>query len=338
MSEALGQIDPNVRIPPSVLAASRAADELHKTTYAPPEPIAPVEEVTPQSNEPAPVAQAEAPPAPEPKQERKPDESSWEHRYHSMKGRFDRATEENRALAESLRSMQIQLGQLQAEVERTRNAPAHTEDESLITQEEMDAYGSDFMDVVAKRAREAVSSELREARQQINDLKAQLGNVGGYVATNEKARMLSTLDSQLPRWREINEDKNFLTWLQLPDAYSGAIRHQLLKAAYEQHNAPRVLAFFNGFLAEEAVVDPANRGPAQTDTSVQKVPLETLAAPGRAKTAAASGAPAEKPSFTTAQISRFYADVASGKYLGREAEQSRIEAQIFDAQREGRIR
>jgi hypothetical protein len=62
----------------------------------------------------------------------------------------------------------------------------------------------------------------------------------------------------------------------------------------------------------------------------------TLAAPGRAKSAAAA-APAEKPFFTSAQITRFYADVNSGKYRGREADKAKLEAQIFDAQREGRI-
>ena len=69
-----------------------------------------------------------------------------------------------------------------------------------------------------------------------------------------------------------------------------------------------------------------------------KLSLESFAAPGRAKTSAASSAPVEKPLITRAQISQFYADSASGKYRGREAEKNQLEAMIFDAEREGRIR
>jgi len=97
-----------------------------------------------------------------------------------------------------------------------------------------------------------------------------------------------------------------------------------------------VLAFFNGFLAQEAALAPAPTvDPAPAADG--KIPLSDLAAPGRAKTSAAN-APVEKPTFTTAQIAQFYADSARGKYRGREAEYNRTEAQIFEAQREGRVR
>lgn len=84
--------------------------------------------------------------------------------------------------------------------------------------------------------------------------------------------------------------------------------------------------------------------PAQGDSDdvptekVAKVPLAKFAAPGRAKTAAGTSAPAEKPIITRAQIAAFYADIANGKYRGKDAEKAKLEATIFEAQREGRIR
>ena len=45
-------------------------------------------------------------------------------------------------------------------------------------------------------------------------------------------------------------------WLRLQDKFSGAIQHELLTAAYEQNQTPQVLAFFNGFLAQEAALAP----------------------------------------------------------------------------------
>ena len=149
---------------------------------------------------------------------------------------------------------------------------------------------------------------------------------------------MSTLDEKLPNWRDLNTNEEFLSWLQLPDAYSGDIRHNMLKAAYAQGNAHRVLAFFNGFLAEEAAVAPAQGEPDYSTTTVSKVPLQNFAAPGRAKTAASASAPAEKLNISRAQVASFYADVAAGRYRGRDAEKNKLEAQIFEAQREGRIR
>jgi hypothetical protein len=119
----------------------------------------------------------------------------------------------------------------------------------------------------------------------------------------------------------------------------------MLKEAYAQGNANRVLAFFNGYLAQEAAVAPAQGGP-DTSTAqpsaqnVQKVPLASLAAPGRAKAAAADSAPAgnEKPIISRAQIAAFYAEVAAGKYRTRPEDKAKTEAIIFSATRDGRVR
>jgi hypothetical protein len=124
----------------------------------------------------------------------------------------------------------------------------------------------------------------------------------------------------------------------------------LIANAFEAHDAPRVLRFFNGFLAEEAAAGnpsgfgseppqapavPSNGNGGQRQS---RVSLERLAAPGRARSGASATAPSsEKPLISTAQISRFYADVAANRYRGREAEKNSLEAMIFEAQRDGRI-
>jgi hypothetical protein len=48
--------------------------------------------------------------------------------------------------------------------------------------------------------------------------------------------------------------------------------------------------------------------------------------------------PTDKPIYTRPQIKTLYEQHRRGAYLGREAEWTRIEADIFAAQREGRIR
>lgn len=331
------QIDETVRVPAAVAAAAARADEVYKQAY--PTPSAPAE-VPAETPAPAPTT-TEVPSAAEvPVITREgnaaPQVDDWEHRFKSMKGRFDRAQEQVRSLSEQISSLQSVIATMQ-QPEAQDRTPVELRAERLLTPEEVENYGEDFLNVVGKRAKEQLSPEVHELKQQLSELQARLQGVTGAVMQDARSKLITNMDEKCPRWRELNDDPNFVAWLGLPDPYSGAIRHELLKGAYEQNNTPRVLAFFNGFLAEEAATAPAETvEPDQVQApNAGKVPLEALAAPGRAKSAAHP--PAEKPIITRRQISQFYIDLAAGKYRGRETEAQTLERQIFDAQREGRI-
>jgi prefoldin subunit 5 len=340
------QNDPDVKLPKSVLEAAARAEGFYKNASTG-EPASTPEEVTPQGNpdlDPAALAATDidVSQAPDPvtKEPEKPaaGEESWEHKYKSIHGRYVRSQEQVRELSERVSNLQNMLASMQA---TTAAAPAQIPElsaERLITPEEANDYGEDFIKVVGKKAREELAPVINAYQAEISKLKQQLEGVQGVFRQDSHQKLLGTLDEKLPNWRDLNTNEGFLDWLRLPDPYSGAIRHDMLKAAYAQGDAHRVLAFFNGFLAEEAAVAPAGAEPDQSVTRVPKVPLANLAAPGRAKTAASSTGPAEKPIFTRAQIAAFYADVAAGKFRGRDADKSKTEAMIFEAQREGRIR
>jgi len=265
------------------------------------------------------------------------DGESWEHKYKSMHGRFVRSQDQIKTLSEQISQLQGVIATMQAAPTQQVQIP-ELEAENLITPEEAADYGEDFLKVVGKRAREEMVPVIKSYQAKIAELEQKLNGVSGAVQQTSQEKLLAKLDEGLPTWRELNSNSEFLDWLRLPDPYSGAIRHDMLKAAYAQGNAHRVLAFFNGFLAEEAVVAPAGQEPDPQVTKVPKVPLANLAAPGRAKTAASASAPAEKPIITRSQIAAFYADLAAGKYRGRDAEKNKAEAIIFEAQRDGRIR
>ena len=383
-----GQIDPDVVIPASVRAAAARAEAAHKAAYPdknsvspptadgspPPSATAATEPTgkpsagapsSPQSANGAP-APSSAPPAAEPQapasapagEQQSP--PNWEHQFRSMKGRHDKAQDEIRRMGEQITNLQNVLATVQS-MPTQASTPSHTPKElraeSLLTPQEVQDYGEEFLEVVGKKAREISAQHVSELENKIERLERQLGQVGGTIAQTGRERMFATLDQQLPQWRDINNNRKFIEWLALPDTYSGAIRHNLLKAAWDRNDTARSLAFFKGFLAEEAAVDPAERppngsvplgqaphltsqgngqhpGPGQGNGN-GKVPLETFAAPGRAKSAAEI--PAEKPLITRSQISAFYAQCAAGKFRGNEAERVRLENMIFEAQADGRI-
>jgi hypothetical protein len=168
-----------------------------------------------------------------------------------------------------------------------------------------------------------------------------VGGVGGQLHQNAREQLFENMDEAIPNWREVNASREFVEWLNLPDAYTGAIRQEILNNAFEQNNFPRVSAFFKGFLAElAATVAPQSGEPENKGTVVPKLALETIVAPGRAKSAAATPplAPSEKPFITNSQIAKFYTDVSAGRYKGREAAAKEFEASIFQAVNEGRVR
>lgn len=344
MKESQLQIDPNLKLPPAVRAAAARADELFKQSQAaagitaegnPPEPVVPPVAPTPEPTpEPAPTP---APPAPPAEPTIDPNDQSWEQKAKSDRGRVVRLEERLRDMTEHVQNLQNVIATLQAAPPPQATAPQPQA--TLLTDQEIEEYGKDMLSVVGKKAREEVAPLINAYEERIKGLEAQVQVTTATTSQQIQQKLLDTLDARLSSWREINTNEKFIDWLGLPDAYSGAIRMDMLKAAYAQGNAPRVLAFFNGFLAEEAAVAPAETQPDDGSTvKVAKVPLASLAAPGRAKTAAAAPAPTEKPIFTRAQIAKFYADVNAQVYRGRDADKNKLEAQIFEAQREGRIR
>lgn len=119
----------------------------------------------------------------------------------------------------------------------------------------------------------------------------------------------------------------------------------MIDAAYAAASAPRVLAFFKGFLAEEVatgnIEPPATLQQPTPAPRVPAVPLATIAAPGRARPASGGNTPApaeDKPTFTRAMITAFYNDIRAGRWAGRDQDRAAYEQAIFAAQREGRIR
>lgn len=331
-----GANDPSVRMPKSVRHAAARSEDLQKMLTGEPQPqgegAAPpadqpvTQQVTPEQH--APPVQTQAPvPAEE-----------WERRYRSMEGRFRKATE-------SLENANSQINHLSNEVMQLRSAvqaPPQDQSESLLTPEEIAEYGPEFVDMVKRAAAEMSRPLLHE----IGRLQAQLGQVSQEVQGQRIEDMHQKMDAAFPQWREINVHPRFVEWSNLHDTFSGAIRKRLMQEAWDRGDARRVTAFFQGFLAEEAALDPSRAQPSMPQGGPTpyaapvapqgRVTLESLAAPGSARSAAGAP-PAEKPVYTPQQITQFYADVAQGRYRGREVEKARIEADIHTAQFEGRI-
>lgn len=358
-------VDPDVKIPAAVKAAAQRSDDFYKKFIDEGAPVKLENSAASENAEDAAEKAAREQQNPDtnpanlagPVDDQQPDNSSdanrkigedlqdgesLEHKYKSAMGRLRKRDEQIAQLQDQVRNMQSVIASLDAGSTPGEAQPEKVtlglDSASLVTEQEIADYGEDFLTVVGKRARQEMAPVLTAYQKEIESLRSQLEGFNGYVKQGSQEKLLSSLDTQVPNWRDLNTDAGFLDWLGLPDPYSGGIRHDMLKAAFAQGDALRVAAFFKGFLSEEAVRAPAATGPELEGTRVPKVSLQSLAAPGKAKTAAAGSAPTEKPIISRAEISKFYSDVASGTYKDRDAQKNKREAEIFAAQREGRIR
>lgn len=345
-------VDPNVRIPDHVKAAAAAADAIHKQAYeAPTEPAPP-----PPTSEPAPPAPpAETappappaentlptPPAPPPLQpgEENISAEEWRHRYLSMQGRYNAAARNNGAMEQQMAELgqelvKTQTRLMQATAQQPSDQHPQPSNNNLITAADRENYGDELIDLARRAAMETVAPE-------INSLREQNERLTNQVKTTSKRELFTTMDRNLPSWRQINQDVRFKTWLRLPNVYTGQIRQTMLKEAVDGADAPKVLAFFNDFLREAHATGqmaPAQQIEQPPAPHTPAVALETLAAPGRARPAGGeTQVSTEKPVYSRADITKFYADSRKGLYAGRQAEYDAMQADLTRAQAEGRIR
>jgi hypothetical protein len=261
------------------------------------------------TDEPAPAEEPVAPPTEpqtaEPVEVETPEqEASYKRQLEVLKGKY---SAEVPRMAAEIRELKEMLAKAQVSAQPVTRP-------SKLSQEEIDEYGSGFIDVMKKAAAEVVPDDVGEIKQQVEQLRSE-------SARAAEERFFRQLTEQAPQWKQLNENPEFLTWLSGIDPLSGRIRQEIFDEARDRRDGWRVGNFFNSF------------GGSQEPEQVASDPLADQVEP---PTTRVSAPPPGKRTYTPADISAFYAAVREGKYTAADA--TRIEADIFAAQSEGRIR
>jgi hypothetical protein len=335
-------------VPPSAQKQIRAAEKIYQQVYGEnkDDAVAGEPQETVQTEESPKDARQEVE---QPKAEAKPEsekaapaqqktEPDYKAQYDALKGKYNK---EVVPLQQQVRSLTAEIDSLRSviasmESEKPKKSEPVTAEERFITEADIDDFGEDTIDLIRRVAREESQAKIRELERRNAELERQVSGVGQTIQVSARERLLSSLDSQVPNWRDINTDDNFLAWLQDRDPYAGVQRHTMLKQAYENNDAARVVAFFRGYLGEHAVVSeqpPAHEEP----TRQAQVNMETLVAPGRPKGQSVRAQEDGKRMWSQNEIRAFYRDVQNRKFVGREKEKERLERDIVSAAAEGRI-
>lgn len=269
------------------------------------------------------VEQEEEAPAPTPPQPVASPEKTveyWEHRFKTLQGM---EAAEKKRLKDLLSSQEAALKDLAAQLDSVKKSvPREFDLRQYLSEEELATLDKEQLTATLKVATQASSVEMQEEiKRHINPLKEELEKVNKTTQEAKVAAFLDVIEIGVPDFREINNDPRFHDWLAVEDALTGNTRQAALEAAEKSLNAKRVVTIFKAFL--ETLKKP------EKDLSRQVQPNGSHVTPNTN----VSGV----PSFTRAEVAKFYSDVRRGVYRGRTKEMEEMERKIERANDMGKI-
>lgn len=269
---------------------------------------------------------------------------TYAQRWRSLQGVYNAQKRQLDDTQQRLHNME----QLVAQMQQASSAPASQQTAVAqaakhVTDKDMTEYGADMVEFARRVTRE----EVAPLAQAVKQLMARIDQLQGVVpvvkqvadtqARTAQDRFFDDLAGRVPDWKAANDDPRFHEWLLDVDPLSGLQRQTLLTDAHQALDVSRVANIFLSWKRDAgiAVAPAAQTAPATAASNVSK--LEKQIAPGRASAASAPPSPAQKKQWSRGEIAKFYQDKMQGRYKGREAEARATEADIFLAQREGRV-
>jgi hypothetical protein len=260
-------------------------------------------------------------------------------KYKTLQGMYNaevpRLHQQNREMSNRVQQMEQLLASLSAQ---QTSAQSQQIVEKIVTDKDVEEYG-ESLDVMRKVSREELIPMEQRFTQMEQMFRQMQTNVVPQVQAVAQRQQVSAeqgfwaeLTSVVPNFRQINDNDAFQSWLLSADPLTGITRQTYLDDAQRSLDAKRVANFFRAWLEStgQAAV-------AQSTGRTQNSELEKQVTPGRSRNTGTPATTNQGKMYSPQDIQKFFNDVRTGKYKGREPERDRIERDIFAAQRENRI-
>lgn len=315
-------------LPRQVEAQLRELEALEKQltdaqTPAPADP-APTPAEPPQDPQPAPAEPKPVEPTPTPT-EPVVAEEKWEQKYKTLKGMYDA---EVPRLHADLRDLKAQVDNLRKASETKPVEPAKpVTAEKLVTDADVEAFGSDLIEVQRKVAREVAAEfrgELDAMRAENEKLREQLTSTGTQVS---EASFEQRLYRMVPDFEAVNADPKWIAWLNEVDPLLRAPRSSVAQQAFNRGDAEGVAHYVAMFKKNTAPVEP---------TADKTEELERQIQPNRSATSTPPTSQKGKV-YTNADIEKMFRKATDLGVKGRVDEAKKLEAEIDAAFMEGRV-
>ena len=315
-------------LPRQVEAQLRELEALEKQLAegqnpAPAEPNQPPAE-PPQDPQPAPTEPKPVEPTPTPT-EPVVAEETWQQKYKTLKGMYDA---EVPRLHADMRDLKAQVDNLRkaAETKPAEQAkPAVAE--KLVTDADVEAFGSDLIEVQRKVAREVAAEfrgELDAMRAENGKLREQLNSTDTQVS---EAGFEQRLYRMVPDFAAVNTDPQWINWLNEIDPLLRAPRSSVAQQAFNRGDAEGVAHYVSLFRQTISSVEP---------TADKTNELELQIQPNRSATSTPPNSQKGKM-YTNADIEKMFRKATDLGIRGQTDAAKKLEAEIDAAFMEGRV-
>lgn len=255
-------------------------------------------------------------------------EETWQQKYRTLKGMYDAEVPRLHAQVKELNARLDQLQRQQAEAPKTESKPAQPT--KLVTDDDVQAFGADLIEVQRKVAREVAM----EFRTEIDSLKAdnaklreQLQATGSQVV---EATFEQRLHRMVPDFSEVNADPRWIQWLDEIDPMLRAPRKVMAQEAFNRGDADGVAYYVDMFRRSTTTAEPSKAAASKA------AELERQIQPKRAASATAPVSQTGKI-YTNDDIQKMFQRAADLGGRGKLDEARKLEAEIDAAFMEGRV-
>jgi hypothetical protein len=284
-----------------------------------PQPAEPPQDPQPQPAEPKPVEPTPTPTEPVVAEEK------WEQKYKTLKGMYDA---EVPRLHADLRDLKAQVDTLRKASETKPAEPAKpAAPTKLVTDADVEAFGSDLIEVQRKVAREVAAEfrgELDAMRAENEKLREQLTSTGTQVS---EASFEQRLYRMVPDFEAVNADPKWIAWLNEVDPLLRAPRSSVAQQAFNRGDAEGVAHYVSMF---KQTIAPVEQKADKTEE------LERQLQPNRGATSAPPTSQKGKV-YTNADIEKMFRKATELGTKGQVDAAKKLEAEIDAAFMEGRV-
>ena len=253
-------------------------------------------------------------------------EETWQQKYRTLKGMYDADVPRLHA---QVKELNARLNELQRAADAPKPTTQQTAPTKLVTDEDVQAFGADLIEVQRKVAREVA----QDFRAEIDALKAdnaklreQLTATGSQVV---EATFEQRLHRMVPDFDAINADPKWIEWLNEVDPILRAPRKAVAQQAFNSGDAEGVAYYVDLFRQ--------NSKPGEQPKATSKA--DEVARQIQPNRVASTGTPVSQTgkTYTNAEIQRMFQRAADLGGKGQLDAARKLEAEIDAAFMEGRV-
>lgn len=318
-------------LPKQIAQQQKELEELEKQIAAQNE-VKPAEDTAPETEVPPPEeTQVQQDQVVEPVKEEKPtqpvvqevSEDAWQQKYRTLEGKY---SAEVPRLNAQVKELTAQLAQMQEALKKPETPEKPPEVQKLVTDADVEAFGSDLIEVQRKVAREVAmefKKDIDELRAENAKLRDQLTQTGSQVgAVSFEARLYQLV----PDFEEVNKDARWVAWLEETDPMLRGPRKTVAQDAFNRGDAEAVKHYVDMFKA--TIAEP-------TDNK-RKAELERQVQPNRSVSSTPPSSQKGR-TYSTKDIEKMFEKAAKLNATQKFDEAQKLEAEIDAAYMEGRV-